>query len=584
MLFSRMLIPTLKETPAEAEAISHKLLLRAGMIRKVTSGIYNYLPLGRRVLAKVERIVKEEMDRAGAQEVLMPAVQPAELWQESGRWGVYGKELLRFMDRHERDYCFGPTHEEVITDLVRREVHSYRQLPLNLYQVQTKFRDEIRPRFGLIRAREFIMKDGYSFHKSETGAEACYQDMYDAYKRIFTRCGLKFRVVEADSGPIGGSYSHEFMVLAETGEDLVVSCNACDYAANLEKAEVPLDLQAPDAPGGDKELVQTPNVRTIEEVAAFLKVTPQEIVKTLIYETERGPVAILLRGDHEVNEVKVKNLLGVTDLTLATLIRVQELTGAEAGFAGPAGLEIPIYADQAVVRINAMITGANKDNHHLRRVHPQRDFKITRAADLRNVTDQDPCPRCHGQLTFLRGIEVGHIFKLGTKYSKAMKAVYLDQDGAEQFIYMGCYGIGVSRIVAAAIGQGNDANGIIFPMALTPVQVALIPISLTDAAVKDAVFKLYDELTAAGIEVLLDDRDERPGVKFKDCDLLGLPLRVVIGAKTLALLGLPLRVVIGAKTLAQGQAEVKERRAKYPEFVALAELTEYLKQRINEQL
>ncbi len=391
--------------------------------------------------------------------------------------------------------------------------------------------------------------------------------MYQAYKRIFERCGLKFKVVEADSGPIGGSFSHEFMVLAETGEDLVVSCDGCDYAANLEKAEVPLDLQAPGAPGGDKELVQTPNVRTVEEVAAFLRVAPEDIVKTLIYETERGPVAILIRGDHEVNEVKVKNLLGVADLTLAGLIRVQELTGAEAGFAGPAGLTIPIYADQAVVRMNAMITGANRDNHHLLRVHPQRDFKITQAADLRQVTDRDPCPRCRGKLTFLRGIEVGHIFKLGTKYSKALKAVYLDQEGAEQYIYMGCYGIGVSRIVAAAIEQGNDANGIIFPMALAPVQVGLIPISLTDAAVKDTVFKLYEELTAAGLEVLLDDRDERPGVKFKDCDLLGLPLRVVIGAKTLA----------------QGQAEVKERRAQDSEFVALAGLTDNLKQRIREQ-
>ncbi|MCL4503406.1 MAG: proline--tRNA ligase, partial [Deltaproteobacteria bacterium] len=498
MLFSRMLIPTLKETPAEAEAISHKLLLRAGMVRKVTSGIYNYLPLGRRVLAKVERIVKEEMNRAGAQEVLMPAVQPAELWQESGRWGVYGKELLRFLDRHERDYCFGPTHEEVITDLVRKNVHSYRQLPLNLYQVQTKFRDEIRPRFGLIRSREFIMKDGYSFHKGESGAEACYQDMYDAYKRIFTRCGLRFKVVEADSGPIGGSYSHEFMVLADTGEDQLVSCEACDYAANLEKAEIPLDLQDPGAPAAEKEVVATPNVRTVEEVAAFFKVTSKDIVKTLIYETERGPVAILIRGDHEVNEVKVKNLLGVTDLGLAGLIRVQALTTAEAGFAGPVGLLIPIYADQAVVRMNTMITGANMDNHHLRGVHPRRDFKVTQAADLRNVTDQDPCPRCRGKLTFLRGIEVGHIFKLGLKYSKALKAVYLDQDGVEQYIYMGCYGIGVSRIVAAAIEQGNDANGIIFPMALAPVQVGLIPISLTDQAVKDTVFHLHDDLEAAG--------------------------------------------------------------------------------------
>ncbi|HEY9074411.1 MAG TPA: proline--tRNA ligase [Desulfobaccales bacterium] len=568
MLFSRTLIPTLKETPAEAEAISHKLLLRAGMIRKVTSGIYNYLPLGKKVLARVERIVREEMDRAGAQEVLMPAVQPAELWQESGRWGVYGKELLRFRDRHERDYCFGPTHEEVITDLVRREVHSYRQLPLNLYQIQVKFRDEIRPRFGLIRSREFIMKDAYSFHKSEAGAEVCYRAMYDAYNRIFTRCGLKFKVVEADSGPIGGAFSHEFMVLADTGEDLLASCNACDYAANLEKAEVPLEVLEPGPPVGERELVHTPNVRTIEEVAAFLQLSPQDLVKTMIYESERGPVAILIRGDHEVNEVKVKNLLAVTDLALAGLIKVQELTGAEAGFAGPVGLKIPIYADQAVVRMNAMVTGANQNDHHLRRVHPQRDFKVTQVADLRNVTDQDPCPRCRGKLTFLRGIEVGHIFKLGLKYSKAMKAVYLDQEGAEQYIYMGCYGIGVSRIVAAAIEQGNDANGIIFPMALAPVQVEVVPIDMKNEAVHTAAFKLYDDLEAAGIEVLLDDRDERPGVKFKDGDLLGIPLRVVIGAKTLA----------------NSQAEVKERRTKEPEFVALAGLRDYLKQRIDEQL
>lgn len=568
MLFSRMLIPTMKETPAEAEAISHKLLLRAGMIRKVTSGIYNYLPLGKKVLARVERIVREEMDRAGAQEVLMPAVQPAELWQESGRWGVYGKELLRFRDRHDRDYCFGPTHEEVITDLVRREVHSYRQLPLNLYQIQVKFRDEIRPRFGLIRSREFIMKDAYSFHKGEAGAEACYRGMYDAYKRIFQRCGLKFKVVEADSGPIGGSFSHEFMVLADTGEDLLASCNACDYAANLEKAEVPLELLEPGPPAGDQKLLSTPGVRSVEEVAAFLQITPQDIVKTLIYETERGPVAVLIRGDHEVNEVKLRNLLGVTDLALAGLIKVQEITGAEAGFAGPVGLDIPIYADQAVVRMNAMVTGANKDNHHLLRVHPQRDFKMVQAADLRAVTAQDQCPRCGGALALLRGIEVGHIFKLGLKYSQAMKAVYLDQEGAEQYIYMGCYGIGVSRIVAAAIEQGHDANGIIFPMALAPVQVGLVPIDLKNEAVQAAAFKLHDELEAAGVEVLLDDRDERPGVKFKDCDLLGVPLRVVIGAKTLD----------------KGQAEVKARGADKPEFVDLEGLTGYLKQCIAEKM
>jgi prolyl-tRNA synthetase len=569
MLFSQLLIPTLKENPAEAEAVSHRLLLRAGMIRKLTSGIYNYLPLGLRVLRKVERIVREEMDRAGAQEVLMPAVQPAELWQESGRWQIYGKELLRFQDRHGRDCCFGPTHEEVITDLVRKEVHSYRQLPLNLYQIQVKFRDEIRPRFGLIRGREFIMKDAYSFDADEAGAEACYRRMYDAYNRIFSRCGLSFKVVEADSGPIGGSFSHEFMVLADTGEDLLASCTACDYAANLEKAEVAPEPGSPDPPaGGAPAAVHTPNVRTVEEVAAFLKVTPADIVKTLIYETEEGPVAVLIRGDHEVNEVKVKNCLGVTDLILAGLIRVQELTGAEVGFAGPVGLKLPIYADQAVVRMNAMITGANRDNYHLSQVNPARDVKITAVADLRSVTAQDPCPRCGGELTLLHGIEVGHIFKLGLKYSKALKATYLDADGKEQYLYMGCYGIGVSRIVAAAIEQGHDANGIIFPVALAPFQVGLIPIALNDEAVRGCVESLHADLEAAGLEVLLDDRDERPGVKFKDCDLLGLPFRVVVGAKALA----------------QGAAEVRHRRAPDNLMVPLQDLIPYLKDQIAQEL
>jgi prolyl-tRNA synthetase len=558
----------LKENPAEAEAVSHRLLLRAGMIRKLASGIYNYLPLGLRVLRKVERIVRQEMDRAGAQEVLMPAVQPAELWQESGRWQIYGKELLRFQDRHGRECCFGPTHEEVITDLVRKEVHSYRQLPLNLYQIQVKFRDEIRPRFGLIRGREFIMKDAYSFDADEAGAEACYGRMYDAYNRIFSRCGLSFKVVEADSGPIGGSFSHEFMVLADTGEDLLASCNSCDYAANLEKAEVALEPGEPGAPVGDKpEPVATPNVRTVEEVAAFLKVRPADIVKTLIYETEDGPVAVLIRGDHDVNEVKVKNLIGVTDLILAGLIRVQELTGAEVGFAGPVGLKLPIYADQAVARMNAMVTGANRDNHHLSQVNPGRDVKITKVADLRSITAQDPCPRCGGGLTLLHGIEVGHIFKLGLKYSKALKATYLDADGKEHYLYMGCYGIGVSRIMAAAIEQGNDANGIIFPMALAPFQVGLIPIGHNDPAVRECVDGLHAGLEAAGVEVLLDDRDERPGVKFKDCDLLGLPLRVVVGAKALA----------------QGMAEVRHRRAPDNLMVPLPDLIAYLQDQIAQE-
>lgn len=568
MLFSRTLIPTLKENPAEAEAVSHKLLLRAGMIRKLASGIYNYLPLGLRVLRKVEQIVREEMNRAGAQEVLLPAVQPAELWQESGRWEVYGKELLRFTDRHDRDYCFGPTHEEIITDLVRKEVHSYRQLPLNLYQIQVKFRDEIRPRFGLIRGREFIMKDAYSFDVDEAGAEACYQQMYDAYNRIFSRCGLNFKVVEADSGPIGGSFSHEFMVLADTGEDVVVSCTQCDYAANLEKAEVALEAGEAGPPVGNApEAVHTPKVRTVEEVAAFLKVTPADIVKTLIYETENGAMAVLIRGDHEVNEVKVKNLLGVTDLILAGIIKVQELTGAEVGFAGPVNLKLPIYADRAVTQMCAMITGANRDNYHLKNVHPVRDLKITEVADLRAITAQDPCPRCGGALTLLRGIEVGHIFKLGLKYSKSLKATFLDQEGKEHYIYMGCYGIGVSRIVAAAIEQGHDDHGIIFPMALAPFQVDLVPIDfLKNSAVQEYTLALHKQLEEAGVEVLLDDRDERPGVKFKDCDLLGIPLRVVVGPKTMD----------------KGQAEVKERGSSETKFIALDELADYLGKRIQE--
>jgi prolyl-tRNA synthetase len=564
-----MLIPTLKENPAEAEAVSHRLLFRAGMIRKLASGIYNFLPVGLRVLRKVENIVREEMNRAGAQEVLLPAVQPAELWQETGRWQVYGKELLRFKDRHGRDCCFGPTHEEVITDLVRREVHSYRQLPVNLYQIQIKFRDEIRPRFGLIRGREFLMKDGYSFHVDEAEAEACYGEMYAAYTRIFARCGLRFKVVEADSGPIGGSFSHEFMVLADTGEDLLASCTACDYAANLEKAEVLLTLANPQpAAAGEPELVATPGVRTVEELAAFLGVRPQQIVKTLIYETESGPVAVLIRGDHEVNEVKVKNLLGGTELTLAGPERVAALTGAAVGFAGPVGLTLPLYADQAVAAINSVVTGANRDDYHFTGVNPYRDFNIMQVADLRTVTDQDPCPRCGKALAILRGIEVGHIFKLGLKYSQALRAVYLDADGVERFIYMGCYGIGVSRIVAAAIEQGHDDYGIIFPMALAPFQVGLVPISLNDEATRECVWGLHEEMTAAGLEVLLDDRDERPGVKFKDCDLLGIPLRVVVGPKTLN----------------QQAAEVRVRGTQETILVPLKELANFLKARITQEL
>jgi prolyl-tRNA synthetase len=457
----------------------------------------------------------------------------------------------------------------VITDLVRREVHSYRQLPLNLYQIQVKFRDEIRPRFGLIRGREFIMKDAYSFDVDEAGAEDTYRAMYEAYSRIFTRCGLTFKAVEADTGPIGGSFSHEFMVLADTGEDLLASCTACVYAANLEKAEVSPPPGNPGTPpAGEPDLMATPGVRTVEEVAAFLKVQPQDIVKTLIYETDQGPVAVLIRGDHEVNDVKVRNLLGVTDLLLAGPDKVKELTGAEVGFAGPLGLAIPVYADQAVAVLPAMVTGANRDDHHLTGVHPHRDLKLTKVADLRQVTERDPCPRCQGTLTLLKGIEVGHIFKLGLKYSQSLNAKFLDAEGLEQFIFMGCYGIGVSRIVAAAIEQGHDTDGIIWPMALAPFHVGLVPINMNDKTTRETALRLHDELEAAGLEVLLDDREERPGVKFKDMDLLGLPLRVVVGPKTLA----------------AGQAEVRHRRTQEMTLVDLDRLLPYIKDLIDQEL
>jgi prolyl-tRNA synthetase len=568
MRYSQMLLPTLKEVPAEAEIISHQLMLRAGMIRKLTSGIYDYLPLGLRVLRKVEAIVREEMNRAGAQEVLLPAVQPAELWQESGRWQIYGKELLRFKDRHDRDYCFGPTHEEVITDLVRREVHSYRQLPLNLYQIQTKFRDEIRPRFGLIRGREFIMKDGYSFDLDEAAADQTYQAMYQAYARVFSRCGLRFKSVEADSGPIGGSFSHEFMVLAETGEDVVVSCTACAYAANLEKAEIPAPAAGPGASPAPLAKVHTPNARTVAEVADFLNIPLEEVLKTLLYETESGPVAVLLRGDHEVNEVKLRNFLKVNDLALASEATVRRETGASVGFAGPLSLKVPIYADSSLQTAANLVAGANEDHFHYTNVNPERDLAIKEFADLRQVTPADSCSRCGAPLEFLRGIEVGHVFKLGYKYSQAMNATYLDAQGQEKPMYMGCYGIGVSRIVAAAIEQNNDPDGIIFPIPLAPFQILLVPIAVNDTKTMETAGRLYADLTNGGVEVLFDDRDERPGIKFKDADLLGIPYRVVLGPKTLA----------------KNAAEVRSRRTREMELIPLQTLVDELRHRIQAEM
>jgi prolyl-tRNA synthetase len=539
MLFSKFYVPTLKETPAEAEVVSHKLLLRAGMIRKLTSGIYTYMPLGLRAINKVANIVREEMNRAGAQEISMPMVQPADLWQESGRWDFYGKELLRLSDRHGRDYCLGPTHEEVVTDLIRGEVRSYRQLPINLYQIQTKFRDEIRPRFGLMRGREFIMKDAYSFDKDEDGANASYQSMYDAYTRIFTRLGLTFRAVSADSGAIGGSFSHEFMVLAKTGEDTLAVCTTCSYAANLEKAEI-----KPGAPCtttcAPYELVATPAKHTVEEVAGFLAVPTSRIMKTLLFDVDGKSVAVLLRGDREVNDVKLKNLLGATDVELATPEQVKEWTGAPVGFAGPVGLTVDaIYADFEIAQDTDFVCGANAADAHLIHIDPRRDITLsteatpTGYADLRSITLDDPCPACGAEITMPEGIEVGHVFKLGTKYSKAMNATFLDVNGKEQTIIMGCYGIGVSRIVAASIEQNNDAAGMIFPPSLAPFEVTILAMSTKDEKVMAQCREIHDWLESQGIDTLFDDRDERPGVKFNEADLMGSPMQIVIGGKGL---------------------------------------------------
>jgi prolyl-tRNA synthetase len=534
MRTSQILIPTLREDPGEAETVSHRLMLRAGMIRKVAAGIYTYLPLGLRVIRKIEQIVREEMNRAGAQELLMPIASPAELWRETGRWDYYGKELFRFKDRHDRDFCLGPTHEEVITDLFRREVRSYRQLPLNFYQIQTKFRDEIRPRFGLMRGREFIMKDAYSFDADEAGARISYQKMYDAYNRVFSRCGLIFRPVEADTGLIGGSSSHEFMVLADTGEETVVYSETGSYAANVERAEVVPPTEIDQSDLRPLSAADTPDRRTVEDVTVFLKISPRRLVKTLLYATERENVAVLVRGDHEVNEIKVKRLLGVSDLELAGPEKVQSLTGAPVGFAGPVGLKgLTILADHAVRTMRNFVVGANKADTHYVDANVERDFSVDRFADLRNAKAGDPSPRGDGSLQVAKGIEVGHVFMLGTKYSQAMSATFLDAQGREQPAVMGCYGIGVGRTAAASIEQNYDAKGIIWPVPIAPFHVHLLPLGQS-RQVLDLAGQLYDSLGEAGIEVLWDDRDERAGVKFNDADLIGAPLQLILGDKSLA--------------------------------------------------
>jgi len=570
MKFSVLFLHTLKEYPREAEVISHKLMLRAGMIKKLASGIYSYQPYGLMAIRKVEEIIRQEMNDAGAQEVLLPGVQPAEIWQESGRWDVYGKELLRFTDRKGANFAFGPTHEEVITDLVRSEVHSYKELPLNLYQIQTKFRDEIRPRFGVMRAREFIMKDAYSFDVDDGAAGKSYEAMYRAYERIFARCGLTFKAVEADSGPIGGSYSHEFMVLADSGEDAVLSCSNCSYAANLERAEIRKDVttSSATAPQGTPVKVHTPDIRTIAEVCDFLQVTPQDLIKTMIYATDQGIVAALVRGDHEVSEAKLRRALGCESVELAEDDIIEKHTFAPRGFAGPVGLKIRQIADRALMKDGPYAAGANQEDYHIRDVWISRDTGIETFEDIREARDGDLCPKCEkGVLTMIRGIEVGHVFKLGTKYSKAMRAEFLDENGKLKPMVMGCYGIGVGRTVAAAIEQYHDDNGIIFPVTIAPFPVMVLALDVNQSQVMETALRLYEELKACGIDVLLDDRDTRPGVKFKDADLIGVPYRITVGSKGLS----------------SGQVEIKERFSGRIEKMSPSEAIKYCRDQLSEK-
>ncbi len=560
MLWSRSLIPTMKETPEGAEIPSHILMLRAGLVNQVMAGAYTYLPLGLRALKKAEQIVRQGMDTAGAVELLMPALTPIGLFEQSGRIHAFGDVLIRFeVKRQNRkvQMALGPTHEETITDLVAHQISSYRQMPITMYQIQTKFRNEERPRFGVLRTSEFIMKDAYSFDATLEGLNKSYETMYAAYCRIFEHCGLDYLAVEAESGPIGGDASHEFMVLAENGEDTVLHCKDCGYAANQEKAEIGArDLVRSDVPRQPLQTVPTPGAATIEQVTKFLKCPAQQMIKTLIYVADGKPMAVLLRGDHEANEGKVRRAAGAAKVEMAEPAVIQQVTGAPVGFAGPVGLKqpIPIYADREIEKIVNGITGANQAETHLTGVNYGRDFQVAGFADLRNAVDGDPCPKCSSKLAVRHAIEVGHVFKLGTKYSDALSARFLDQTEQLKSIIMGCYGIGINRIIAALIETCHDANGIIWPMTLAPYEVLLSPVKVTDPATKEATERLYNELTAAGIEVLLDDRDVRAGVKFKDADLIGIPLRVVIGERGLK----------------EGKLEMKWRWGKQAEMIDLA--------------
>lgn len=569
MRASNLLISTLKETPADAEIVSHQLMLRAGLIRRLASGLYTWLPMGLRILRKTEAIIREEMNNSGAQEVLMPSVQPAELWQESQRWEKYGPELLRLVDRHQRDFCYGPTHEEVITDLVRQEIRSYKQLPVNFYQIQTKFRDEIRPRFGLMRAREFLMKDAYSFHLDQASLQQTYDDMYAAYSRIFSRIGLDFRAVQADTGSIGGNASHEFHVLASSGEDAIAFSDSSDYAANVELAEAV-------APQGDRPAaseamasVDTPQKHTIEEVSEFLNKPASQCLKTLLVEgaEEGSVVALVLRGDHDLNEIKAeKHPLVASPLTFATPEQVLESCGANIGSIGPVGLTIPVLVDHAAAFVADFVCGANEDEKHLTGVNWGRDLPEPQTADLRNVVAGDPSPDGQGTLEIARGIEVGHIFQLGDNYSKKMNAVVLTESGKSQIMTMGCYGIGVSRVVAAAIEQNHDERGIVWPEAIAPFQVALVPVNAHKSArVREKAEEIYQQLTAAGIDVLFDDRGLRPGVAFADMELMGIPHRLILGERGLD----------------NDQIEYKNRRTGEGEDFPLADVINAIKQKLS---
>ena len=543
MLFTNVFAPTLREVPAEAEIPSHQLLLRAGFIRKSAGGVYSYLPLAWKVLQKIEAIVREEMNAKNSQELLMPIIQPEEIWQESGRWQVYGDEMWRLKDRHGRGFCLGPTHEELVTTLVRNDVRSYRQLPLRLYQIQNKYRDEVRPRFGLIRGREFIMKDMYSFDRDEAGLDVAYWDMHEAYTNIFSRCGLDFRPVEADSGAIGGSGSHEFMALADSGESNVAFCDSCDFAATDEKAELLVVVQ--DAVEGELTEVATPDKKTIAEVAEFLNVAESDTIKAIAMDTDQGAVLVLVRGDHEVNPIKVQNALNCITVEMLSDERAKELA-LEAGYMGPVGItdKIRILADQTVLEMKSAVVGANKVDYHLKNFSAKRDMKPAMVGDFRMILESDPCPRCAGgKVKIARGIEVGQIFKLYTKYSESLKCTFLDENGKAKPMVMGCYGIGVSRTMAAAVEQSFDKDGIIWPVAIAPFEALVVPVSIKDEAQKEAAFAIYEDLKALKVDVCLDNRDERSGVKFKDADLIGFPIRVVIG-----------------KSLAEGNVEIKVRK------------------------